>query len=509
MSKRTRTGDVETGGPKRQRLEFQGHGYIMNASGDIVAKFDDNKRIMINDVLWTVTSVSEHSLSLSHVVSTNNFDTQSAELVKNHWNHVIHVKRDIGMLQADIKLKCHDENDDDKVELHQMISMVQKHHETLQSKQNNHRINIKYQETITSNNMVLVSGQITSGLVWHPTFTSTVNSSVSYHVQTKQRQMTCPLSDQPPQCIVESDGKVSHLDDIEHVNFTQRIQTVLTTPIHQTIVVSSTDAFIYSHFQEQKNIHGQGVCIFHGIGTDINHEEARRLFYINATHSKCPKSQFAIAYCLFYGYGGDVDKTEAMAWVQLSAQQEFLPAQFFLATYDPNHKKWLQRACQSRHKQALKLSLAEQGDANAQCSLGLMYDEGTGVAQDKKEAVKWYRKSAEQVNADAQCNLGFMYNRGFGVDQDQKEAVKWFRKSAEQGNADAQCNLGFMYRRGFGVDQDQKEAVKWFRKSAEQGDASAQCILGLMYDEQGNDNAQYKLGFMSADDMNVGATQDK
>ena len=37
--------------------------------------------------------------------------------------------------------------------------------------------------------------------------------------------------------------------------------------------------------------------------------------------------------------------------------------------------------------------LAEQGDAKAQYNLGVMYDNGKGVTQDYKEAVKWYRKS--------------------------------------------------------------------------------------------------------------------
>ena len=44
---------------------------------------------------------------------------------------------------------------------------------------------------------------------------------------------------------------------------------------------------------------------------------------------------------------------------------------------------------------------AEQGDAAAQALLGLCYQNGTGVAEDEKEAVKWYTKSAEQGYAEA------------------------------------------------------------------------------------------------------------
>ena len=49
--------------------------------------------------------------------------------------------------------------------------------------------------------------------------------------------------------------------------------------------------------------------------------------------------------------------------------------------------------------------LAEQGDATAKNSLGVMYDEGHGVPQDYAEAMTWYRKAAEQGYTSAQYNL--------------------------------------------------------------------------------------------------------
>ena len=106
-------------------------------------------------------------------------------------------------------------------------------------------------------------------------------------------------------------------------------------------------------------------------------------------------------------------------------------------------------------------SLAKQGDANAQYILGLMYDNGKGVPQDYKEAVKWLRMSADQGYALAQCFLGLMYDEGKGVPQDYKEAVKWYRISAEQGEAMAQSILAVMYMNGKGVPQDYKKAYAW------------------------------------------------
>ena len=75
--------------------------------------------------------------------------------------------------------------------------------------------------------------------------------------------------------------------------------------------------------------------------------------------------------------------------------------------------------------------LAEQGNARAQYSLGLMSYEGRGASQDYKEAAKWFRKAAMQGVTRAQYNLAGMYDKGHGVVQDYKEAAKWKSKAAE------------------------------------------------------------------------------
>ncbi len=74
--------------------------------------------------------------------------------------------------------------------------------------------------------------------------------------------------------------------------------------------------------------------------------------------------------------------------------------------------------------------LAEQGAANAQYNLGLMYRKGRGVRQDDAEAVGWYRKAAEQGYAKAQYNLGVMYDNGEGVPQDDAQAHMWYNLAA-------------------------------------------------------------------------------
>ena len=115
------------------------------------------------------------------------------------------------------------------------------------------------------------------------------------------------------------------------------------------------------------------------------------------------------------------------------------------------------------------LAEAQQGNDIAQYNLALMYNDGRGVTQDYKQAVKLYRKAAEQGYASAQYNLALRYDNGQGVTQDYKQAVKWYRKSAEQGHADAQLNLGLRYVNGQGVTQDYVLAHMWWNIAASSG----------------------------------------
>ena len=123
------------------------------------------------------------------------------------------------------------------------------------------------------------------------------------------------------------------------------------------------------------------------------------------------------------------------------------------------------------YKTAMRLwkPLAEQGHANAQTNLGLMYDNGDGVPEDDKQAVKWYRLAVKKGLAAAQYNLGVMYFNGQGVPEDDKQAAKWFRLAAEQGYADAQSNRGDMYALGRGVPENNVLAYMWWNLAAANG----------------------------------------
>lgn len=102
---------------------------------------------------------------------------------------------------------------------------------------------------------------------------------------------------------------------------------------------------------------------------------------------------------------------------------------------------------------------ANAGDAVAQDWLGQYYDGKPAVydmtlppAEDRHRvdrqledndvhAAEWYRKSANQGNAEAQVLLGVLYENGFGVPKDLSLAAFWYKKAADQGSTNGLVNL--------------------------------------------------------------------
>jgi hypothetical protein len=145
---------------------------------------------------------------------------------------------------------------------------------------------------------------------------------------------------------------------------------------------------------------------------------------------------------------------------------------------------------------------AEQGDAAAQFNLGVCFaarareHTGSGVAKDRAEAVRWYRKAADQGLAAAQFNLGVCFDAGTGVAKDAAEAVRWYRRAADQGYAAAQFNLGVCFAAGTGVPKDRAEAIRLYRKAADQGYQNAQKELQFTFREQLTGVLKIVFGFL-------------
>lgn len=75
--------------------------------------------------------------------------------------------------------------------------------------------------------------------------------------------------------------------------------------------------------------------------------------------------------------------------------------------------------------------LADNGDAEAQVTLGIVYRDGSdGPPQDYAEAAAWFQRAADQGNPMAKFNLGQMYENGRGVPLDLVQAHMWYNLAA-------------------------------------------------------------------------------
>ena len=77
-------------------------------------------------------------------------------------------------------------------------------------------------------------------------------------------------------------------------------------------------------------------------------------------------------------------------------------------------------------------ALAEQGEPDAHYELGVMYDEGLGVAEDDGEAFVWFSKAAEQGDDTAKTQLGRLSSELEGKIADLAEIYVWVQFTTER-----------------------------------------------------------------------------
>jgi TPR repeat protein len=133
------------------------------------------------------------------------------------------------------------------------------------------------------------------------------------------------------------------------------------------------------------------------------------------------------------------------------------------------------------------VTLANNGDALAQCELGLRYYKGDNILQNYKQAYEWFMKAANQNDAEAIYYIGMIYLWGkAGQKRSNPKALRWLLKSAEMGYDVAQLQVGALRESGRGKKADVIEAGNWYLKAAENGNAEAQYIMGEIL-SSGND----------------------
>lgn len=124
---------------------------------------------------------------------------------------------------------------------------------------------------------------------------------------------------------------------------------------------------------------------------------------------------------------------------------------------------------------------ANDGEAEAQYRLGLLYENGYGVDVNAKNALKWFRLAADQGHSKAKRRLRNLQKSATADVGNESVATQWYQDLADSGDSEAQYNLGFMHETGWSVPVDEVEAARWYEKAADKNISEAQFRLGLMY----------------------------
>lgn len=93
---------------------------------------------------------------------------------------------------------------------------------------------------------------------------------------------------------------------------------------------------------------------------------------------------------------------------------------------------------------------------------------GEYVAYDRADlasALRVWMQSAEAGDAEAQTTVGEIYERGIGAEPNYEAALIWYGKAAAQNYSRALFNLGTLYEQGLGVPADKLRALNLYRQA--------------------------------------------
>ena len=131
---------------------------------------------------------------------------------------------------------------------------------------------------------------------------------------------------------------------------------------------------------------------------------------------------------------------------------------------------------------SILLPLAENGDGDAQMTLGAMYEIGRFLPKDHNLSLQWYLRAAEQGKPEAQHLVCLKYYFGEHIIQDHSAALQWCLLAAEQGHLSSQMQLAVMFSKGVAIRRDIVKAHMWSNIASALGFGAAGSYRDLLAD---------------------------
>ena len=129
--------------------------------------------------------------------------------------------------------------------------------------------------------------------------------------------------------------------------------------------------------------------------------------------------------------------------------------------------------------------MADKDNAEAQFSVGEMYESGRGVKRDVALALEWFNKAAANGHEGASFKLLYLDIEKNGLTADNKNAFTNLKTKAKSGDANAEYTVGLMYQKGVGLKRNDNKALEWYKKAALQGVTTAEQGIEAIEMKQG------------------------
>jgi TPR repeat protein len=221
----------------------------------------------------------------------------------------------------------------------------------------------------------------------------------------------------------------------------------------------------------------------------------------------CSNSIYLLGYFNYHGIGIDINEQNAFKLYQKAAELENLLAQFDLS--------YIYICVKKDYDKAFKISekLCKKKYPCGINRLGYCYEKGIGTEIDNQKTFELYKMAAELGNANGINNLGYCYEKGIGTEINEQKAFELYHKVADLGESFGINHLGNCYFNGIGTLANMQMAFELYQKAANLKYDVAQYNLALMYEngygteknidnaiywykksaKQGYEHAQYKL----------------
>eukprot|EP01041_Mallomonas_annulata_P007893 gene7893-16156_t len=144
----------------------------------------------------------------------------------------------------------------------------------------------------------------------------------------------------------------------------------------------------------------------------------------------------------------------------------------------------------------LLLEASEEGHAEAQCNLGMLFEETRQFA----EALQWYERAVSGGSVTAMNHIALLHFNGNTtasassssaviVPKDHRRAFELFSLASLGGCISATYNEGVCLEEGYGVLPDQNRAIKAYGKAARLGNVRSMYNLGYLLVRRALENA--------------------